>query len=318
MSTHARTAYKPIQTRTRFQRSMHKFKDSYQLLILFLPCLIYYIMFVYIPYWGLSISFKEYRPFIGFAKSPWVGLTHYIRFFKDPYTLTLIRNTFLLSFYDLLFGFTLTIVFALIVNEVRRPKIKKAFQTITYMPHFISVVVIVGMLKHFLNPTGGLLFDILYSFGMPKIDLFTYAQYFRPLYVSSGIWQSIGWGAIIYYAAFAGIDSELYDAAAIDGATKMRQIIHITLASIRPTIMVLFILRTGSLFTVGFDKAFLMQTAATYSTSDVISTYVYRQGLAGSQFSYASAVGVFNAVVNLLFVIISNHGSKKLTETGLF
>lgn len=297
---------------------MRKFRQSYQLLILFLPCFIYYVMFVYIPMFGISISFMDYKPFKGFADSQWVGFKHYLRFFTDPYSWQLVRNTFLLSFFDLLISFPATIVFALIVNEVRQPRLKKAFQTITYMPHFISVVVIVGMLKNFLNPSGGMLFKALQTFGMPKIDLFTHAQYFRTLYISSGIWQNIGWNAIIYYAALSNIDPQLYESAVIDGANKLRQIIYITLPSILPTIVILFVLRTGSLLTVGFDKAFLMQTPATYSTSDVISTYVYRSGLAGSQFSYSSAVGVFNAVVNLAFVLVANLAAKKLTDTGLF
>ncbi len=297
---------------------LRKFRQSYQLLILFLPCFIYYVMFVYIPMFGISISFMDFKPFIGFAGSKWVGLKHYIRFFTDPYSWQLVRNTFLLSFFDLLISFPATIVFALIVNELKQPRIKKSFQTITYMPHFISVVVVVGMLKNFLNPSGGLLFDLFRNFGMPNIDLFTYSQYFRGLYISSGIWQNIGWSAIIYYAALSNIDPQLYESAVIDGANKFRQITQITIPSILPTIVILFVLRTGSLLTVGFDKAFLMQTTATYSTSDVISTYVYRSGLAGNQFSYSSAVGVFNSFVNLAFVLFANYASKKVTDTGLF
>jgi len=310
--------YVPVHLRTPLQRSLHKMRDSRQLLLLILPCFVYYVMFAYVPMYGISVAFMDYRPFLGFSGSEWVGMKHIQRFFTDTYSFALVRNTFLLNFYDLLFGFTFTIVFALIVNEIRQARIKKIFQTITYMPHFISIVVVVGMLKNFLNPDGGLIFSILHRFGMPRQDLFIFAEYFRFMYVASGIWQGVGWGAIIYYAAFAGIDPELYDAAVIDGANKLQQIIHITLACVLPTIIILFILRTGSLLSVGFDKAFLMQTATTYSTSDVISTYVYRSGLAGSQFSYATAVGLFNSVVNLLFLLAANYGAKKFSGTGLF
>jgi len=300
------------------RESFRKFKNSYQLVILFIPCFIYYVMFVYIPMYGISISFMDFRPFRGFAGSNWVGLKHYARFFTDSYSLTLVRNTFLLSFYDLIFGFTLTIVFALLVNEIRFTKVKRTFQTITYLPHFISVVVVVGMLKSFLNPDGGMLFSVLQLFGMPRTDIFIHAQYFRTLYVSSGIWQSIGWNAIIYYAAMAGIDPELYEAAAIDGATRFQRAIHVTLACIKPTIIILLILRMGSILTVGFDKAYLMQTVTTTSVSEILNTFVYSQGIAGNQMSYASAVGVFNSVINCLFLLAANFIAKKTTERSLF
>ena len=297
---------------------LKKFKDSYQLLILFLPCFVYYVMFVYVPMYGLSISFMDFRPFRGFEGSSWVGLKHYERFFTDSYSWTLVRNTFLLSFYDLIFGFTLTIVFALLVNEIRLLKVKRTFQTITYLPHFISVVVVVGMMRSFLNPDGGLLFSLLQFFGMPRTDIFIHAEYFRTLYVSSGIWQSIGWQAIIYYAAIAGINPELYESAAIDGASRFQRAIHITLACIKPTIIILLILRMGSILSVGFDKAYLMQTVTTVSVSEILNTFVYSRGIAGNEMSYASAVGVFNSVVNCIFLLAANFIAKKTTGRSLF
>lgn len=309
--------YKPPYLRTPFEASVYKFKNSYQLLILFLPCFLYYVLFAYVPIWGLSIAFKDYKPFVGFAGSNWVQFKHFDRFFSDPNSFKLIKNTFLLSFYDLIIAFPFTIVFALVVNEIKQPRLKKTFQTVTYMPHFISVVVIVGILRNFLNPGGGLLFNFLQLFGFPKIDMFSYANYFRPLYIGSGIWQGTGWGAIIYYAALSGISPELYESAVIDGANKFKQIIYITLPSIMPTIVIMFILRTGSLLSVGFDKAYLMQSPATLSTSEVISTYIYK-GLVGNQLSYSAAVGVFNSFVNLFFILAANFGASKLTETSLF
>jgi len=299
-------------------KGLKKFLDSWQLLVLFLPCFVYYVMFAYVPMWGIAFSFMDYKPFLGLAGSKWVGFEHYQMFFSDPNSWTLVKNTFLISFYDLLFSFPFTIIFALIVNEIKQEKLKKAFQTVTYMPHFISTVVIVGILKSLLDPSNGMIMNVLMNFGFPKIDLFAYSEYFRPMYILSGIWQGTGWGAIIYYAALSNIDQELYEAAVIDGANKFQQIIHITIPSIIPTIVTLFILRTGSLLSVGFEKAYLMQTTANLSTSDVISTYVYRQGLAGSRFSYATAVGMFNSVINLAFLLISNYGSKKLTENSLW
>ncbi len=310
--------YKPAHLRTPLEESIFKFKDSWQLLLLFLPCFIYYVMFAYAPLWGISIAFMDYKPFKGIAGSNWVGLQHFRRFFADPNSWRLIKNTFLLSFYDLIFAFPFTIIFALIVNEIKQEKIKKSFQTITYLPHFISTVVIVGMLKNFLDPSDGLIMNLLAAFGFPRIDMFSYSQYFRSLYVLSGIWQGTGWGAIIYYAALSNIDQELYEAAGIDGANKFKQTIYITLPSIAPTIVTLLILRTGSLLSVGFEKAYLMTTSATLSVADVISTYTYRQGLAGGQFSYATAVGLFNSVINLLFLVISNYASRKLSDSSLW
>ncbi len=311
-------AYIPPHLRTPHQERVYKFRDSWQLLILFLPCLIYYLMFNYAPLWGISIAFMDYRPFKGLSGSAWVGLKHFTRFFNNPDSWKLIRNTFLLSFYDLLFAFPFTIIFALIVNEIKQERIKKGFQTITYMPHFISTVVIVGLLKNFLNPNSGLITNFLALLGFPRIDMFSYSRYFRRLYVLSGIWQGVGWSAIIYYAALSNINQELYESAVIDGANKLEQTWYITLPSILPTIVTLFILRTGSLLSVGFEKAYLMTTSATLSVADVISTYVYRQGLAGGEFSYATAVGLFNSVINLFFLVVANYGSRKLTDSSLW
>lgn len=292
--------------------------ESRQLLILFLPCFLYFVVFRYLPLWGILISFKDYLPFKGFLVSEWVGLKHYIRFFNEARSWMIVRNTFLISFYALIFTFPYTIVFALIVNELRQAKVKKLFQTVSYMPHFISTVVVVGMLKAFLTPGSGMISNLLVSFGLPPHDLLSYPKYFRTLFVLTDIWQHTGWNAIIYFAAIAGINPSLYESATIDGANKFKQIIHITLPSILPTIITLLILRTGSLLTVGFEKTLLMQVPATYSVSDVISTYVYRLGLVGGQFSFSTAVGLFNSVVNFLFLIGANLAARKFSEYSLW
>ena len=297
---------------------MRKFLGSWQLLILFIPCFLYFLLYRYIPLWGISISFMDYMPFKGISGSEFVGLKHYIRFFQDPRSWLLVRNTFLISFFTLLFTFPFTIIFALVVNEVRQAKLKKAFQTISYMPHFISIVVVVGLLKSFLTPGTGLISQIVIFFGGPAIDLLSFPEYFRSLYVFTALWQSTGWSAIIYFAAISNIDQELYESAVIDGANKWKQIIYITLPCIMPTIITLLILSTGNLLSVGFEKTFLMQTPATYSTSDVISTYVYRQGLVGGQFSYTTAVGLFNSVVNLLMLVTANSISRRFSEHSIW
>ena len=316
-------AHKPPGRRTSLENSMYKFKDSRWLLLLLLPCILYYAFFVYAPMWGIIVSFKDYKPFLGFSGSKWVGFKHYMRFFTNPASWQLLRNTLTLSVYELVFGFTGTIVFALIVNEILQLRIKKAFQTITYIPYFISTVIIVGMLRLFLNPTGGLIFDILQRFGFPAIDMFAYSKYFRMLYVTSGIWQNIGWGAVIFYAAFAGISPELYESAVIDGANKLKRIVHITLPGILPIIIIRLILYIGSMLTIGFDKIFLMQTPTTISVSEVIETYIFKYGIGGgeygaSQFSYGAAMGMFNSVVNMILLFSANFIAKKTTKNSLF
>lgn len=311
------TKMKIYKSRQLFDTKM-KFYKSRQLLILFAPCLIYLLVFKYLPLWGILISFKDYKPFLGFSASEWVGFKYFVRFFNDPRAFLLVKNTFFISFYTLIFTFPYTIIFALIVNEVQAMKIKKIFQTITYLPHFISTVVVVGMLKAFLTPGKGLIINFLVSLGMKPIDLLVFPEFFRTLFVSTDIWQHTGWNAIIYFAAIAGINPELYEAATIDGANKLKQVLYITIPCIMPTIIVLLILRTGSLLSVGFEKALLMQVPATYSISDVISTYVYRQGLVGGEFSYSTAVGLFNSVINLLFLVIANFISGRLSENSLW
>lgn len=283
-----------------------KFLDSKYLLLLFAPCFVYYVLFKYLPLWGILISFKNYSPFIGFFDSPWVGFKYYEMFFAYNGFLRLIRNTFLLSFYSLLWGFPAPIIFALILNEVRNMRIKRLVQTVSYLPHFISTVVVVSMVKMFLSPRG-VINSLLINIGIGRIDFMTDPGYFRTIYVASGIWQDLGWGSIIYLSALSSIDPNLYEAALIDGANKLKQLIYITLPCIAPTIITMFLLRTGGLLSVGFEKVYLMQVPVTYETSDVINTFVFRQGLISGNFSYASAVGLFNSVVNVMFLVTANY-----------
>lgn len=295
-----------------------RFIDSRYLLLLVLPCIIYFILFHYIPMWGILISFKDYSPFKGFWGSSWTGFKHYKMFLSSPDAFKLIKNTFLLSFYSLIWSFPAPIIFALILNEVRNLRFKKIVQTVSYMPHFISTVVVVGMINMFLSPSTGIVNIMLENMGFKRINFMADPRYFRSIYIASGIWQGMGWSAIVYIAALSNIDPQLYEAAVIDGANKFKRIIHITIPCIAPTIITMFLLKTGSLLSVGFEKVFLMQQPATYSTSDVISTYVYRQGLISGNFGYSTAVGLFNSVINLLFLLFSNYIAKRYSETSLW
>lgn len=295
-----------------------KIKAGRYLLIMILPAVIYIIMFKYVPMWGVLIAFKRYSPFLGFFKSSWVGLKNFEAFFSSPNAIRLIRNTFLLSFYSLLWGFPSPIILALIMNEIRNMKIKKFIQTVTYMPHFISTVVLVSMVTMLLSPTTGIINNLIASLGADKINFMSEAKWFRTIYIASGIWQATGWGSIIYMAAISNISPSLYESAVIDGAGKLRQITDITLPGIMPTIITLLLLNVGNILSVGFEKAFLMQQPVIYETADVIQTYVYRQGMISANFGYATAIGLFDALVGIVFVIGANALAKRFGETSLW
>ena len=293
------------------------YKNRY-LLLLFLPCLIYYILFKYVPMWGILISFKDFKPFIGFAGSQWVGLKHFENFFSSPDAWRIIRNTVQLGLYSLIWGFPFPIIFALLLNEVTSLKYKKVVQTVSYMPHFLSAVVVCGMIITFLSPIRGIVNQIIGMFGVDPVNFMSQAKYFRSVYIISDIWQQVGWGAIIYIAAITNVDAQLYEAAMIDGASKWRQIWSITLPCIAPTIVTMLILRTGSILEVGLEKVLLLQNPAIYETADIIATYVYRQGISGSNMSYATAIGLFSALTNLVLLLTANFLSKRFSETSLF
>ncbi|MBQ2841335.1 MAG: sugar ABC transporter permease [Oscillospiraceae bacterium] len=297
---------------------LKKLSDGKYLLMLVLPSVICLALFYYFPMYGLVIAFKDYKPFIGLWESEWVGFENFIRFFNYKYAWRMIRNTFLLSFWSLLWGFPAPIILALVLNEVQNMKFKKFVQTISYMPHFFSTVIVVGLVTMLLSPTGGLITKALESIGIEATNILADARYFRTIYIASGIWQELGWGAIVYLAALTNVDPQLYEAATIDGAGKMRCLWSITLPSIAPTIITMLLLRMGSLFNVGFEKAFLLQSPSTYETSEIIATYVYTQGLQSNSFSYGTAVGLFNSIVSLALVIIGNYVSKTVSETSLW
>ena len=292
--------------------------DSRILLLMALPTLIYFLVFHYFPMWGVLISFKDYSVFKGFAASPWVGAKYFRLFFANPDSWRLVRNTVLLSVYSLLWGFPIPILFSLLLNEVRSTRGKKFIQTVSYMPHFISTVVLVSMVTMFLSPSTGLLNNLLEALGQQRIYFLGKSSYFRTIYIASGIWQNLGWNSILYLTAIAGIDQQLYESAVIDGAGKLKQMAYVTIPCIAPTIITLFLLNLGSIMNVGFEKAYLMQSPAIYDTADVIQTFVYRQGIKNGNFSYASAVGLFNSAVNIVLLLAANMLSKRLSKVSLW
>ncbi len=290
--------------------------NKYKYLIV-LPIIIYLIIFNYKPMYGLIIAFKNFRVTLGFADSPWVGLDHFKAFFNDIFFTRLLRNTFTISGLSIIFGFPAPIILALLINEVRNQKFKRVIQTVTYMPHFISIVIVCGLLVAY-TQSNGAINDIVAFFGGERTNLLARKEMFYPIYILSGIWQSAGWSSIIYLAAITGIDQEQYEAAKVDGAGRFRQMISITLPGLMPTIIVLFILQMGSILSVGHEKILLLYKPLTYEVADVISTYVYRRGIIEANYSYSTAIGLFNSVVNITFLLITNKLSKRINETSLF
>lgn len=287
------------------------------LYIMVLPVLIFFILFHYKPMYGAIIAFKDYTPALGIAESPWGGLENFSRFFSSVYFGRLIRNTILLSVYSLIFGFPAPIILALLLNEVRSKKFKGLTQTVTYLPHFISMIVVTGMLVDF-SMTSGLFNDIIELFGGERSPLLQNPDLYRTIYVASGIWQEAGWGSIIYLSALSGVDSQLYEAAQIDGAGKWKQLLNVTLPGIMPTIVIMFILKMGTLMNMGYEKTILLYNPATYETADIISSYIYRIGLLDQDWSYSTAIGLFNSVINFALLLITNKLARKCGETSLW
>ena len=299
---------------------MKYFRKNTALYIMIIPGLLCLILFRYLPMYGLVVAFQNFRPVEGFFGSEWVGLKHFMNFFRDPFCWRIIRNTFILGIYSIIYGFPAPIILALLLNELHYVRFKKIAQTISYMPYFLSVVIVVGIMKDLFSATNGIVNTFLTNTGIieESIKFFTDPAWFRPLYIGSGIWQGIGFGSIIYLGAMAGINVELYESAVIDGANRIKQIWHITIPSILPTIIILFIFSIGGILGNDFQKILLIYNPRTYSTSDVISTYVYRMGIEGSSFSYSSAVGLLSTVISLFFLIGANYLSKKASDTSLF
>ncbi|MBP3361253.1 MAG: sugar ABC transporter permease [Clostridia bacterium] len=285
-----------------------------------IPVLFYYALFYIKPIYGLLIAFKDYSFVKGVMGSPWTdnfGFGHFVSFMSDPYFFRILVNTLAISCLGLIFDFPSAIILALLVNEVRSEKYKKVIQTCTYLPHFISIMVLCSMIHTFVAKDG-LVNDIIAFFGFERSNMLVRPELFRPIFIISGIWQGVGWSSIIYLAALSGIDVQLYEAAEIDGASKIRQIFHVTLPGILPTITIMFIMRTGTLLSVGYEKIILLYNEMTYQTADVISTFVYRQGLLNANYSYSAAVGMFNAVVNLIVLALANKLCRRMSETSLW
>lgn len=316
-----RTAIQPDTTTPQApsfsERAKRDFIKNKEIYFLAIPVIAFYIIFHYAPMYGALIAFKNYTPSKGVMGSSWVGLRNFKEFFSSYYFWRLVKNTLFISLNSIIFGFPAPIILALLINELRTKWFTKIVQTITYLPHFISLVVICGMIKDFTSDTG-IINYIMSFFGGQNYNLLNYPKFFVPIYITSDIWQGIGWGSIIYLAALMGIDQEQYEAASIDGAGKWKQTLHITLPGILPTITIMLILRLGNILNVGFEKIILLYNPAIYETSDVISTYVYRKGLQEFNWSFSSAVGLFNSVINFIFLVSSNWLSKKFNETSLW
>ncbi|MCI9361765.1 MAG: sugar ABC transporter permease [Hungatella sp.] len=294
-----------------------EFKRNWVLYVMMVPALIYFLLYCYFPMFGLVIAFQDYRvgdPFLG---GKFVGFKHFTDFFQSYYFGRLLKNTFLLSMGVLIFGYPVPLIFALLLNEVRHLKFKKLAQTITYLPHFISLVVICGLILDF-TKMDGLINTLIKACGGEPIPFMSKPEWFKPVYIISDIWSSFGWNSIIFIAALLGIDQEQYEAASLDGAGRLKKILYISIPGITPVIMTTLLMRLGRVMSLGFEKVFNLYNASTYETADIISTFVYRQGILNANYSSAAAIGLFNAVINLALVMAANRISKKLTESSLW
>lgn len=301
-----------------FQRLWTNMKKNWILYVMILPVALYYIIFAYMPMYGIQLAFKDYHVKQGIMGSPWVGLEHFIRFFKSYNFGSLLKNTIGISVYSLLVGFPIPIIFALMLNYLRNKFLKKTVQMVSYAPYFISTVVMCGMIAIFMNPDTGILNVIRNFFGMEAVDFLAKPEWFKDIYVWTGVWQGMGWSSIIYISALSGVDYQLHEAAIVDGATKIQRMIHVDLPSIKPTIIMLLILQIGSLMNVGFEKVFLLQNTLNKSAASVISTYTYEVGLLNSDYGYSTAVGLFNSVINVILIVGANQLCKKLADESLF
>ncbi len=299
------------------QRLKIEIKNHWQMYLLALPVVLYFFIFNYAPMFGIAMAFEKYQVKKGILGSQFVGLSHFQRFFTSPYFWRLLKNTLLISFYGLLFSFPLPIIFALCLNEVRNGKFKKVVQTISYLPYFISVVVVVSILFDF-GKANGLITNIASLFGWSGGAVISSAKWFRSLYIGSNLWQHLGYNSIIFISALAAVDPTLYEAARIDGANRWKQTLHVTLPGIASTIIVLLILRLGQIMGVGYEKIILMYGPSTYETADVISSYVYRVGILDADYSYSTAVNLFNSLANMIVLFTANFISRKVNETSIW
>lgn len=294
-------------------RLRKEWKHNWQVYVILIPVVAYFIIFHYIPMLGVQIAFRDYSIVGGIWGSKWVGLKHFKNYFNSYYFGRLIKNTVLLSVFNILLSFPAPIILALLINEVRNTKFKRIVQTVTYLPHFISIVIVCALLRDFFSSTG-----LINQLMGTQIDFFNKEECFRPLYILSGIWQEVGWGSIVYLSAITSIDNSLYEAAEADGANRFDKLIHVTLPGIATTISVMFILRVGRVMTVGADKVLLMYNESIFTTADIISTFVYRQGLLNRDYSYTAAVDLINSLVNCVILVGANKISKKISGSGLW
>lgn len=307
-----------VKVKSKKERMINALKKHKYIYIMMLPVLLYYIVFHYIPLYGMTIAFKDYSPGLGILGSKWIGFENFKSFFSSYYFGRLIRNTLTINTLNLVIGFPFPVIFALMLNELRSNNFKKAIQTFTYLPHFISMTVLCGMILEFFS-TNGIINDLrVLIFGAERIPFFILPEWFKPIYIGTDIWAGFGWGSIIYLAALAGVDTSLYEAATIDGAGRWKRMWYITIPGILPTVIIMFILKFGHMMSLGSQKILLLYNSKIYETADVISTFVYRQGLLGAQQSYATAVDVFSSVINVILLISINKFSGKISETSLW
>ena len=309
---------KKIEGRTGF---IHKiqidFKRNWYLYLMILPVLVYYAIFHYKPMYGALMAFQNFIPSKGVSGSEWVGFQHFVSLFKNPYFFQLIKNTLTISVANLVFGFPAPILLALLLNELKLKKYGRVVQTLCYLPHFISLVVICSLVRQFCA-TNGVVNDLLAFLNLDRIDILAQPNLFVPVHVISGIWSNVGFNSIVFLSALMAVDQELYDAARVDGAGRFRQLINVTIPCIMPTIVIMLILRIGQLMSVGYEKIILLYNPLTYETADVLSSFVYRRGLIEGSYSYSAAAGLFNSVINCALVVIANKISRKVSDTSLW
>ncbi len=303
-----------VRKKGAFRRRLYRYRYIYLML---LPVVIYYLVFHYAGIYYSVIAFQDFKPMKGITGSRFVGLKYFREFLTGIYAWRLIRNTLLINLYQILFAFTASILLALMINQMKDNRYKNLIQTITYMPHFISIVVVCSLLTEF-SESDGLINDVLALFGFQRANLLSEPKYFRALFVGSEIWQNVGWGTIIYLATLSGVDQSLHEAAAIDGAGRIQRILHVNVPALMPVIVIQLIMRVGRMMLVGFDKVILLYSPATYETADVISSYVYRRGLYERNYSYGAAVGLLNSVINLIILTAANSFSRHVNDTSLW
>ena len=318
MKTTANTAGVASRPKSRRSSLWRAMASRYDLYLMLLIPILWYLVFHYGPLYGLQIAFKNFSPAKGILGSKWVGLDHFERFIESYYFWRLLWNTVSINLFSLLFAFPIPILLALLINEIRSKAFSKIVQNVTYIPHFISVVVMVGMLMLFLSPQGGPVNSIIEAFGGETVRFLDSAAWFKTLFISSNIWQNMGWQSIIYIAALSGVNPQLYEAAKMDGASRLQRIWHVSIPGILPVIVILLILDVGHFMNVGFEKILLMQNNLNLESSDVISTFVYTTGILKGEYSYTAAIGLFNSVINLALLILVNRFARKKAETSLW